>query len=85
MRPSPIGSLHIEMPRFNERRHGRPYRYVWGVGAPLGVPTHVTGLVKVDLNDPNRHDDVGAGAREASEVAHLINSRTSTSRGPSVQ
>ena len=67
-RPTPTGSLHIEMPRFNERRHGRPYRYVWGVGAPLSVPTHVTGLVKVDMNDPNRHSVTdGAKVRGASK------------------
>ena len=53
----PIGSLHIEMPRFNERRHGAPYRYIWGVGAPLGVSTHVSGLVKVDLGANNHREE----------------------------
>ena len=55
----PIGSLHIEMPRFNERRHGAPYRYIWGVGAPLGVSTHVSGLVKVDLGANNHREENG--------------------------
>ena len=44
--------LHMEMPRFNDLRHGLPYRYVWGVGSPDSTPTHVSGVVKVDLGDP---------------------------------
>ena len=50
--PAATGPLHMEMPCFNERKHGSPYRYVWGVGSPGSAPTHVTGLVKVDLGEP---------------------------------
>lgn len=54
--------LHMEMPRFNNRRHGLSYRYVWGVGSPEDTPTHVSGLVKVDLGDPSSAAAVRAPA-----------------------
>merc|ERR1719240_773944 len=39
------------MQRYNDNHHGKSYRYVWGVGSPDHTPTHVTGLVKVDLGE----------------------------------
>ena len=52
--------LHMEMPRFNERKHGLPYRFVWGIGSPDSSPVHVSGIVKVDLGDPTCSSAPGA-------------------------
>jgi carotenoid cleavage dioxygenase-like enzyme len=58
--PPTADVLHMEMPRFNERKHGLPYRYVWGIGSPDSSPTHVSGIVKVDLGDPSTCSAPGA-------------------------
>ena len=63
--PAALGPLHMEMPRFNEVKHGSPYRYVYGVGSPDSSPTHVSGLVKIDLGQPDAEAINSRGAVNA--------------------
>jgi carotenoid cleavage dioxygenase len=65
---TPLGEVHGEFPRIDERRAGLPYRHGWACADRLGAQRQAcAGLVHVDLREQRQHTFWGGPGERFSE------------------